>query len=262
MVRRASDVETEGAELLAPVLGDALRTPRRHPHPVDAEVAHHSVQGFPGLILDHIGERARRAGQGHVDGRHPLGVDVDAVDQAEVHDVDAEFRVHHVTQGLEDVLLLGRELGDELAGEFSSRLRPRVLDRCVLGRGVLGRRVLRHRPASMALAVASFQAIQPSSAHLIRAGYLDTPANATASSSTSSSGDPWPLDCMSPRNAWLIVIASVTGLPMTRSLMTDALAWLIEQPSASYEMSSTAGSPSTSLRGTRNVTLSPQPGCT
>ena len=40
----------------------------------------------------------------------------------------------------------------------------------------------------MACAVASFHAIQPSSAHLIRAGYFDTPANATASSSTSSSG--------------------------------------------------------------------------
>src|SRR5437879_2327901 len=32
------DVKAEGAELLAAVLGDALRAPRRHPHPVDAEV--------------------------------------------------------------------------------------------------------------------------------------------------------------------------------------------------------------------------------
>ena len=83
---------------------------------------------------------------------------------------------------------------------------------------------------SSARAVASFHAIQPSSAHLIRAGYFDTPANATASSSRSSSGCPAPLDCMSLRNPWLTAIASSTLLPMTRSVMTDALAWLIEQP--------------------------------
>ena len=78
--------------------------------------------------------------------------------------------------------------------------------------------------------MASFQAIQPSSAHLIRAGYLDTPAKATASSSTLSSGSAAPLDCMSSRNSCEIAIASVTGLPITRSAMIDALAWLIEQP--------------------------------
>ena len=41
--------------------------------------------------------------------------------------------------------------------------------------------------ADSARAEASFNAIQLISAHLIRAGYLDTPANATASSSSSSS---------------------------------------------------------------------------
>src|SRR3984957_18170206 len=254
----ALDVEAEGAELLAPALGDALRAPRRQPHPVDAEVGHEPLERLSGLILDHVGERARRAGQGHVDGRHPLGVDVDAVDQAEVHHVDAELGVHHVTQGLEHLLLLSRELGDELA----VRLRHPVLDRRVLGRRVVSGRVLRHRSSSRALAVASFHAIQPSNAHLILAGYLDTPANATASSSTPSSGVPSPLDCMSPRNAWLSVMASVTGLPMTRSLMTAVLAWLIEQPSVSYEMSSITGSPSTSLSVTRRVTSSPQTGLT
>jgi len=45
--------------------------------------------------------------------------------------------------------------------------------------------------------------------------------------------DPGTLDCMSSRNAWLMVMASVTGLPMTRSVITEALAWLIEQPSES-----------------------------
>ena len=44
----------------------------------------------------------------------------------------------------------------------------------------------RGQRCATACAVASFQAIQPSRAHLMRAGYLETPSNATASSSTSS----------------------------------------------------------------------------
>src|SRR4029077_14989763 len=226
----------QGAQLLAAVLGDVLRAPRRHPHPVDAEVRHQAVQRLPGLVLDHVGERARGAGQRHVDGGDPLGIHVDAVDQAEVHHVNPELRVHHVAQRLEQILLLLGELRGFRRGGH------------VLGGHVLGGHVLRHFDSSMACAVASFHAIQPSRAHLIRAGYFDTPAKATASSSTPSSGSPWPLDCMSSRNASLISMASATGLPMTRSLMTEALAWLIEQPSGSYETSSTTGSPLTSLR--------------
>ena len=41
---------------------------------------------------------------------------------------------------------------------------------------------------SRACTVASFQAIHDSSAHFTRAGYFETPMNATASSRTSSSG--------------------------------------------------------------------------
>jgi hypothetical protein len=123
---RPLDVEAEGAELLAPVLGDALGAPRRQPHPVDAEVRHHPVEGVPGLVLDDVGERAGRTGQGHVDGGHPVGADVDAVDQAQVHDVDAEFRVDHVPQRLEHVFLLGSELGGHLAGLRRRLLRGRV----------------------------------------------------------------------------------------------------------------------------------------
>ncbi len=110
--------------------------------------------------------------------------------------------------------------------------------------------------------MASFQAIQPSSAHLIRAGYFDTPANATASSRTSSSGSTCPLDCISSRKASPILMASLTGLPITRSVITDALAWLIEQPRESKETSSTTGSPSASFSATRSVTSSPQVGLT
>ena len=44
--------------------------------------------------------------------------------------------------------------------------------------------------------------------------------------------------------------------------ITEALAWLIEQPSESYETSSTTCSPPTSLRATRSVTSSPHVGLT
>jgi hypothetical protein len=113
---RPLDVEAEGAELLAPVLGDVLRAPRRHPHPVDPEVRHHAVEGVPRLVLDDVGERAGRAGQRHVDGGHPVGADLNAVNQPEVHHVDAELRVDDVPQRLEHVLLLGRGPAAELFG--------------------------------------------------------------------------------------------------------------------------------------------------
>src|SRR5262249_23692267 len=111
-----------------------------------------------------------------------------------------------------------------------------------------------------ARAVASFQAIHDSRAHLIRAGYLDTPANATASPSVSSSGSASPLDCIRRRNSSLTFMASLTGLPISRSVSIEALAWLIEQPSASYETSATAGPSPESFSETRSVTSSPHTG--
>lgn len=83
------------------------------------------------------------------------------------------------------------------------------------------------------MAVASFHAIQLSSAHLTRAGYLETPANATASSSTSSiasSGSSCPLDCISSRKVSWIFCAWDSSLPTSSSFSTEALAWLMEQP--------------------------------
>ena len=76
-------------------------------------------------------------------------------------------------------------------------------------------------------------AIQPSSAHFTRAGYRATPANATPSPSTSSSGSTCPRPCAISWNAASTFIESVTDRPTTRSVSTDADAWLIEQPSVS-----------------------------
>ncbi len=87
--------------------------------------------------------------------------------------------------------------------------------------------------------MASFQAIHDSSAHLTRAGNFATPANAIPSSRTSSSGSTVPLPCIRARNSPWIDIASSTFLPMTRSAITEAAACEMEQPTASYETSST-----------------------
>ena len=76
-------------------------------------------------------------------------------------------------------------------------------------------------------------AIQPSNAHFTRAGYRATPANATPSPSTSSSGSTWPRPCTISWNARSTVEAVADGRPTTRSVSTDADAWLIEQPSVS-----------------------------
>ena len=67
----------------------------------------------------------------------------------------------------------------------------------------------------------------------MRAGNFATPANAMPSSRTSSSGSTLPWPCISARNASWVASALSTGWPMTRSVITEAAAWLIEQPSAS-----------------------------
>ena len=103
-------------------------------------------------------------------------VDVHAVDEAEVDDVDAELGVDHVAHGLLDVLDVAMPGAGRVVSVAVSLMRsPRRVSRGTSS-------------CATAWAVASFQAIQPSSAHLMRAGYFETPANATASSSTSSSG--------------------------------------------------------------------------
>src|SRR5436305_377587 len=112
------------------------------------------------LVLDHAGQLAGGRGERHVHGRDVLLVDVDAVHQPEIDDVDTQLRVDDVLQSLFDV-------GD--------RSRHDISPTCASAR-----------------AVASLNAIHDSSAHLTRAGYFATPAKATPSSSSSSSGSTWP----------------------------------------------------------------------
>src|SRR3954454_10381839 len=231
-----SDVEAERAQLLAAVVGDLVGTPRRHPHPVDPDVVDQAGAGaagqrLTGLVLDDVGQRAGRRGQGHVDDGDVVLVDVQPVDQAQVDDVDAQLGVDDVAHGFLDVLeqrrLVGRQLGrsrvcGDVLGGLAHYCWPPV--------GAVGRAEDRAR------ALASLSAIQLISAHLIRAGYLDTPANATASSSSSSSfsaTDGSPLACISVMKWSPVSSACGTVFPMTRSYMADTDAWLIEQPTPS-----------------------------
>src|SRR6266487_1750679 len=254
-----SDVEAEGTKLFAAVLGDLVGSPRRKPHPVDVEAGNQAFKRFGGLILDYVRERACGAGQRHVDGGHPILAEVDTVDEAEINDVDPQFRVHHITERLEDLARFRLSLpragrpraGRPRAGRPGLPVRRARPPAGQVG-GLLFDRVFRHDdcPAFSfsARAVASFQAIQPSSAHLIRAGYLATPAKAIASSrassSLSSSASTSPRDRIRARKSSPMAIAPLTVFPMTRSVITEALAWLIEQPSASHDTSATTASPS------------------
>src|SRR5690606_10255243 len=196
-----SDVEAERPQLLTAVVRDLVGAPRRHPDPVDAQLVDQAVCGGLGLVLDDVRQRTGRRGQGHVDGRHVRVVDVDAVDQAEVDDVDAQFGVDDVHQGLADLFLRGRF---HLHG--------------------LAHAVVLSASEPRAWAVASFHAIQLRRAHFTRAGYLETPANATASSrisSIASSGSIFPLDCISSRKVSWTRCASVRSLPTSSSFSTE-----------------------------------------
>ncbi|MBG9885083.1 hypothetical protein ABE10_00475, partial [Bacillus toyonensis] len=119
-----SDREAECAHHVAAVVGDPLRTPRRHPHPVDPKPVHHVVQRLGRLLLEHVRERAPGAREGHMDHeRVVLVVPGEVVDEAEVDDVDPELGVHYVFERLGDlvVLLLGQRRGHGLSLRLDRR---------------------------------------------------------------------------------------------------------------------------------------------
>src|SRR4051794_21006164 len=210
-----SEVEAEGAQLLAAVVGDLVGTPRRHPHPVDAVRRDETLERLRGLVLDDVGEGARSGRQRHVDDGVRLRVDGDAVDEAEVDDVDAELGVDDVAHGFLDVGHVGR------GGGLGHDETP------------WGEVELVEVMSTPARARASVNAVQPSRAHLTRAGYFETPANATPSPMTDSSPATWPREVSMARIASKVTRASATRWPMTSSARTDALATEIEQPCAS-----------------------------
>src|SRR5215218_9776627 len=226
-----SDAEAEGAELLAAVVGDLVRAPRRHPDPVDPDVVDQAGAGttgqrLTGLVLDDVGQPAGRRGQRHVQDRHVRLVDVDAVDETQVDDVDTQLGVDDVAHGLLEVLQQRRLVGRQLGGAL-------IAGGLVLGHAAVPPVGAVGWAEDRARADASFNAIQLISAHLMRAGYFETPANATASSSSSSSfsaTDGSPLACIRVMKCSPVSNASGTVFPTTRSYIADTDAWLIEQP--------------------------------
>ena len=74
--------------MFPPFLGDHVRPPRGHPHPVQCEVFHHAAahHGFLCLLFQHVSERAGRAGQGHFNVRVHTVFDPNAVNQPQVYD--------------------------------------------------------------------------------------------------------------------------------------------------------------------------------
>src|SRR6476661_3037911 len=191
-----SEVEAEGAQLLAAVLGDLVGAPRRHPHPVDPVGRDETLEGLSRLVLDDVGERARGRRQRHVDDGVLLRVDGDAVDEAEVDDVDPELGVDDIAHRLFDVGDVGSGCG-RLTHDLSLLVAVSVL--------VLVSLLLVSWPA---WCNASVKAIHPSRAHFTRAGYLLTPAKATPSPMTSSSPMSAPFEVSMARIASCVVIAS------------------------------------------------------
>src|SRR4051794_18493665 len=234
-----SDIEPEGAQLLTALFGDLVGAPRRHPHPVDADAVDEAVERLRGLVLDDVGQRAGRGRQRHVDDGLVVLVDGEAVDEAEVDDVDPELGVDDVAQGLLDV---GRVRDAGLAHGVSSLVPPPVVAR------------------ASALVNASSNAVHPSIAHFTRLACRPTPANATPSPRTASSGSTEPRDRTMVRNSSTILLAASGCWPTARSCSTDVAAWLIEQPSPSQATSRTV--PPACSTATRSVTSSPQSGLT
>src|SRR5699024_622442 len=105
-------------------------------------------------------------GQGHVNHRVAVFVDIDPVHQPEVHHVDSQFGVDDVLHRLDHLV-------------FGDRRRSRDVD--------VGKiRTHVSSPPADACATASLNAIHGSSAHFTREGNCATPANATPSFKRSS----------------------------------------------------------------------------
>ena len=122
------------------------------------------------LVLDHVGQRAGRRRQRHVDRGDPV-VHGDAVDQAEVDDVDPQLGVDDVAHRLLDVVERGRRPPTVRRGGSGIPAAP--ADDVLVGRSAersAGRSC--HAPSFSHTSgpTASLNAIQPSSAHFTRAG--------------------------------------------------------------------------------------------
>src|SRR5450631_3047492 len=176
-----------------------------------------AIKGLSNLVLDDVGQRARGTSQRHVDDDVGVLVNCHPVDQAQIHDIDPELGVNHIAKRLFDVGHVrrgragssGRRVFSSHVGHEFSLVLPvielvlpvielvlPVIELLVMalpmaeGTAEEGEVSEMSTPAWVRAAV---NAIQPNSAHLTRAGYLETPAKATPSPISSSSPGSAPL---------------------------------------------------------------------
>jgi D-alanyl-D-alanine carboxypeptidase len=111
-VIRSSDVETHRPQLLARVLGDHVRRPRRREDELDVDGldAGQGGEHQRALLVDDLGQRAAHAGEGHAHVDVPIAL-VQLVDQAEVDDVDPDLRVDDRLERFAQVVLRGHPVG-------------------------------------------------------------------------------------------------------------------------------------------------------
>jgi hypothetical protein len=156
---------------------------------------------------------------------------VRAVDQAEVDDVDAELGVDDVLHRLDD-LVLGRQARCVGRRRRVEHLRAFSVARCRCGGlGLLGRILCSRLVDCLDDCVLPRHPAQQRALHARRvprdAGERDAVLEHVLVRLHV------PRLCMSSRKSSCLLIASSTVLPMTRSVITDVDAWLIEQPAPS-----------------------------
>src|SRR5699024_9190564 len=172
----------------------------------------------------------------------------------QVHDVDAQFRVDHVPECFFDIGNRGHRAGRCLVRDVShGSSRSSVMFLSIDDGGLV-----------KAWARASRRAIHPSKAHLIRAGKRATPLNAAASPSfrATSGRASWPRLSIRARNICAKSSASATDAPVSRSVITEAEAWEMEQPTPSQLTAPILGLSRLVSKCTRKRISSPQVGFT
>src|SRR5690606_8471979 len=227
---------------------------------------------------DHPGDRAARGGQGHRDLDGPVLGDLDVVDEAEVVDVERDLRIEDRPERLDDLLAQGlavdgardrraaaaegllhlRGGGRGLAEHAERHARPVLAGGDLVDLEVLD--VVGHIPHHSVVtgspdpSSAAVSVCHASVAHFTRIGNSATPAKAASVSRTSSSGSvsPFTIDRNAPKRSR----ASRTVLPLSASVIVEALAVEIAQP-APWKPMSAITSPSTT---TFTLILSPQSG--
>src|SRR5438309_1538823 len=250
----------DAEDVLGFLAGHGARVPWWRPDQVHLNVARsrQARTDAVDLALQHRPDGASRTRERHVH-LDVIAVHIDAVDEAQVDDVEADLGVDH---GLEC-------FPDQLRRQRLRRLivTVRVQRGSPIGFSRLGCFLVDIHlaylysatsvawPASWACSCRPCNSeFQGSTAHLIRTGYFFTPCSASRSPSSS----PPPSASIISLKLAITLSASARGFPRTCSVIIEADAWLMEQPRP-LKCSSLTAAPSGESRAVM-VTSSPQSG--